>query len=122
MEFELENGQATYQIQTYRAGSIVVNDQTYHQSIVVLPEKLIVPWGPDSLDFLSTEHFLLLLPHKPQVVLLGTGSRLCFPSAQIYEALTKQKIGVEVMDTAAACRTYQVLMAEGRQVAAAIIV
>jgi uncharacterized protein len=121
MEIEKDTGQATYQIQTYKERCIIINNQEYRHSIAVMPEELINPWGPDSFDGLSDEHFQILLPYKPQVVLLGTGKQLHFPPSHLYSVLTNHKIGVEVMDTAAACRTYQILMTEGRHVVAALI-
>lgn len=121
MDFEIDNGNATYQIKNYGDNFVTVNDQEYRSSLIVMPELLITPWDPTSLASLTSEHFQILLPHKPQVVLLGTGKTLRFPPIHLYQTLTEHRIGVEVMNTAAACRTYQILMSEGRKVAAAFV-
>lgn len=121
MEFSLDQSNATYQIRSYQDGHIIVNQQTFSSPILVMPEQLLAPWGPKSFEDLSLEHFKILLPYQLQVVLLGTGPRLRFPDPKLFSVLTEQQIGVEVMDTKAACRTYAVLMAEERKVAAALL-
>jgi len=121
MEFSLDKGEATYYIHSYRDGIITVNNQTYDFPIVVMPRELLVPWGPDSFETLSAEHFELILEFSPQVVLVGTGKILRYPHPATFTALMTQNIGFEVMNTAAACRTYAVLMAEGRRVACALL-
>ena len=120
MEFELDNGNATYRIQSYKDRQLKVNNLTYDYPILVMPDLLIAPWGPDNFESLTPEHFKMLLPYKLQVVILGTGPDLKFPSPKLYEALTNAQIGVEIMNTSAACRTYTLLMAEGRSVACAL--
>ncbi len=121
MQLSLDKGDATYQIQAYRDGYVLVNGQKYFESIVIMPEHLITSWGPTSLELLTQEDFNVLLAIQPELVLLGTGKQLQFPAKNLYAILTKHKIGVEVMDTAAACRTYTLLATEGRKVAAALL-
>lgn len=121
MEFEIDNGNAIYQIQTYKDGCITVSGQRYTASLIVLPDQLINPWGPNSFEDLKPEHFQMIIPYHPQVVLFGSGNRIRFPLPALYSVLMKERIGVEVMDTAAACRTYQILMSEGRRVAALLL-
>ena len=87
-----------------------------------MPDHIIENWQAQTFQQLTAEHFELLFPFQPEIVLLGTGTTLCFPSPSITKELTALKIGVEVMDTNAACRTYNILMAEGRNVAAALFV
>ena len=120
MEFALDNGNASYQIQAYREGRITVNNQTYTNSIIIMPELLIAPWEADNFENLASSHFEALLPYKPQLILLGTGETSRFPHPQVFSALIEHKIGFEVMSTPAACRTYTLLMAEGRHIAAAL--
>ena len=120
MEFALDNGKATYQIQGYQEGRITVNNQTYINSLIVMPEWLLAPWQVEALEDLVSNHFDVLLPHHPQLVILGTGKTSCFPHPQVFSALIDHKIGFEIMSTSAACRTYTLLMAEGRNVAAAL--
>jgi uncharacterized protein len=85
-----------------------------------LPDEVVTGWVRH-LDELSAKHFDALVMRAPEIVLLGSGSRLRFPSPALYAGLSKANIGVEVMDTPAACRTYNILAAEGRRVAAALI-
>lgn len=103
------------------AGYVEVNGKRYAHSIAVMPEQVLADWRPQSFEALDETHFDSLLALAPEVLLLGTGSRLCFPSPHLYRRLIAARIGVECMDTPAACRTYNILMAEGRQVVAAIL-
>lgn len=121
MEFELDKGNATYQIRSYLNGQIIVNNQTYAQPILIMPDLIIAPWGPHSFEDLKPSHFNLILTYKPQVILFGTGETLRFPEAFLYRELIDKNIGIEIMNTSAACRTYALLIAEGRKVAAALL-
>jgi uncharacterized protein len=87
-----------------------------------MPDHIIEDWLVQSFENFSEEHFELLLPLQPEIVLLGTGATLRFPSPSVTKKLIEIKTGVEVMDTNAACRTYNILMAEGRNVAAALLI
>jgi uncharacterized protein len=123
MQFNLDNGDALFKIKTYKNRLITVNEQTYGFPILVTPIHLIAPWGPQNFDDLKPGHFDMILNHHPKlkILILGTGEKLQFPSAHLYAALVNNHIGIEIMDTRAACRTYTVLMAEGRAVAAALL-
>jgi uncharacterized protein len=88
----------------------------------VLPEAPVIPWPVSSFDQLSAEHFAMLIDAAPEVVVFGSGERLRFPHPRLTAALTAKRIGVETMDFKAACRTYNILMAEGRKVAAALLI
>lgn len=105
-------------ITAYSPDCIKVNDAPYTQSLVISPHSLHLDW---ILEDLSADLFAQLCQQKPEVVLLGTGPRLIFPHPRLYQALTQAQIGVEVMDTAAACRTYNILMAEDRNVWAILL-
>jgi uncharacterized protein len=94
----------------------------YHDNIVVTPERVIPGWTAGGFDALSEADFAALLELEPEVVLLGTGASFRFPHPRLTRALTDAGIGVEVMDTAAACRTFNILAAEGRKVVAAVLV
>jgi uncharacterized protein len=87
-----------------------------------MPDDLILDWVPQSLAELQAQHFEALHNFDVQMLLLGTGARLRFPDSRHLAPLYERGIGVEVMDTPAACRTYNILMAEGRQVAAALLI
>lgn len=120
MELIRDPGTAHYPIQSYQAGSIRVRDITYDCPIIVLANHLIAPWLVPSFKALSAQHFECLIPLSPQIVLLGTGLQTQWPPSHIFEALVAHGIAFEVMNSAAACRTYSVLIAEGKQVAAAL--
>ncbi|MCF6339087.1 MAG: Mth938-like domain-containing protein [Gammaproteobacteria bacterium] len=95
--------------------------ETISGSFIVSPRHLLRDWPPASISDLQAEHFEAIIELQPELVLLGTGTQLTFPPPQLLAALHRQRVGVEVMDTAAACRTYNILMAEGRFVVAGLI-
>lgn len=106
----------------YGEGYVVVNRTRHEASLIVLPDAPVEPWPPRSVEELTEAHFAPILAHTPEIILLGTGAKLQFPSREIRIALAKLGIGVEIMDTFAACRTYNILAGEGRKVAAALLV
>ena len=120
MKLHLSRSANTYLITGYASDHIQVNGMRHEASLVVLPDEVITGWA-NHLSQLSQAHFETLVLRAPEIILLGTGKTLRFPSPALYAGLLKANIGVEVMDTAAACRTYNILAAEGRRVAAALI-
>ncbi len=88
----------------------------------MLPETPPVSWDVSSFDALSAEHFAQIAALLPDVVILGTGQRQKFVHPRLMQSLNANRIGVECMDNQAACRTYNILMAEGRKVALALII
>ena len=100
---------------------VMVNGERFDNSIVVLAEEVRSDWIVASFDALHEEHFTYFIDLKPDVLLLGTGDKQHFPHPRLYRLLTKAGIGIECMDTHAACRTYNILVAEGRRVVAAIL-
>ena len=105
----------------YGARHVLVNGRRFERSLVVLPDRLIEEWGPSGGEQLSSEAVSRLAALEVSIVLIGTGETLDFPSPDILRPLIEAGIGFEVMDTAAACRTYNILMGEERKVAAALI-
>jgi uncharacterized protein len=93
----------------------------YRDNVLVTPERVVTGWTAGGFDTLTEADFAALAALKPEVVLLGTGASLRFPHPRLTRALTDAGIGVEVMDTPAACRTFNILAAEGRRVVAAVI-
>jgi len=122
MNFSQADSGDGHLIEGYERGRIVVDGRGYRESLVVSPEQIITGWGPASAEELTEDHFAPLAELTPQVVVIGTGEHQIFPDPGLYFALLERGIGVEIMDTGAACRTYNILMAEGRQVAAGLIV
>jgi len=106
----------------YGEGYVSINDQRYEKNLLVAPDRPIVDWDAESFDALTPAHFEALLELKPELVILGTGERLRFPRPDVTRSLARAAVGFEAMDTKAACRTYNILMAEGREVLAAILV
>ena len=104
----------------YGTGFVLINDVRYETSLVVMPEQMLT-WGAESFAALKAEDFSSVVAMRPEVVLLGTGEKLRFPHPSLTRALADARIGVEVMDLQAACRTYNILMAEERKVAAALL-
>ncbi len=109
-------------VTAYGAHYVDINTERHERSIVVLPDAPVILWPVASFDALTVEHFELVRACEPEVVVFGTGARLRFPHPRLTAALIAQRIGVEAMDFMAACRTYNILMAEGRRVAAALLI
>jgi uncharacterized protein len=115
---------STQQYQTvtaYDDGGVEINLARFTASLLVLPETPPVAWPVTGFDQLSAAHFAAIDATSPDVVILGTGRRQRFVHPKLTMALTARRIGVECMDNQAACRTYNILMAEGRKVALALI-
>ncbi len=110
-----------YTIVGHDNGVVQVNGERLGSSCVVAPDRLIRDWPPRHLDELNPSHLMQLVELEPEIVLLGVGSRLRFPRPDLLQPLQERGIGVEVMDTAAACRTYNLLKGDGRRVVAALI-
>jgi len=109
-------------ITAYDAGHIAVNGRRLTKSFLLTPQRLIEDWPPVSFDSLTESDLRAVAGLDCPIVLLGTGRRQRFPTPTLLRPLVERRIGVEVMDSHAACRTYNVLMAEGREVAAALII
>lgn len=120
-QLTLDENTARYQIRGYKPGFIQINDQIITHSIILNPQTLL-DWAPQQISELTQANFEAILALQPAIVLLGTGTTLHFPSISLYGDLMNQGIGVEIMNTSAACRTYNALTAEGRNVVAALII
>ena len=111
---------ATRIIRGYDATSITTNDGVITSSTLIAAGSL-EPWPPRAASELTAAHVELLLAHDPEVLLIGTGAKFALPPQLALAAARARRIGVEVMDTAAACRTYNVLVGENRRVVAGLI-
>lgn len=111
-------------INAYDRAWIEVNGTRHKQSLVVssLPEKPAEPWGPNQFEDLCADYFDPWAHSGAELILFGSGQKLRFPKPQWLQALMSQSIGVETMDTAAACRTYNILASEGRKVVALLLI
>lgn len=101
---------------------VSVNGRELRRSLLLMPDHLDEAWGPEAFAALTDLHLAPLATLRCDVLLLGTGLRQRFPSPALLRPLLEAGRGIEVMDTRAACRTYNILIAEGRVVAAALII
>ena len=108
-------------VTAYDDRSVQINTTRYEHSLLVLPETAPVVWPVSSFEAITAEHFAHIDSTRPDVVILGTGLRQRFVHPKLTTVLTARRIGLECMDNQAACRTYNILMAEGRKVVLALI-
>ena len=120
MKLQLASAGNLNAITAYGEGFIAVNGERHSGSLIVLPER-VLPWDPTGFESMTEAHVAAIAALAPEVVLLGPGARQRFPHPSLLRPLADARIGVEVMDTHAACRTYNILVSEGRKVAAALI-
>ncbi|HXZ85234.1 MAG TPA: Mth938-like domain-containing protein [Myxococcota bacterium] len=107
-------------VTAYGEDYVMVNGERHASNLIVLPDQ-VLPWSAASFAALSAEDFAPLAGLGLEIVLLGTGPRLRFPQPSLTRALAEARVGLEVMDLRAACRTYNILVAEERKVAAALL-
>lgn len=110
-----------FYIRACDAGSVTIIDRSLQRSCLVLPDRVVEDWAIHDVDAFNDLVAQELATFKPELVLLGTGTRLQFPSASSRSVLLRQQIGIEVMDNSAACRTYNLLAEEGRYPLLALI-
>ena len=121
MKIEREQSEGRNAFTGYGEGYVEVSGTRYRESLVVSADRVVTDWPARSVESLSGDHVAAIVELKPEIVLIGTGARFQFPEPALLAPLQKAGIGVEVMDTQAACRTYNILLGEGRNVAAALI-
>ncbi|MDD2929922.1 MAG: Mth938-like domain-containing protein [Sideroxydans sp.] len=102
-------------------GFVTVNDKRYEQAVVVTASTVRTDWHATDFASLTAEHFDYFLEMRPEVLLIGTGRKQQFAHPQLLQNLMRAGFGIEFMDTPAACRTYNILVAEDRKVVAAIL-
>ena len=122
MKIEREQAEGRNLFTGYGAGYVEVNRARYSSSLLVSGERLVIDWPARSVESLSGDHLAAIVELKPEIVLLGTGRAFHFPEPRLLAPLYAAGIGVEAMDTPAACRTYNILLAEGRDVLAALVI
>ena len=121
MKFTRESNLEINFVRAYTRGQITVGDQTFVKHFILTPETIVEEWIIADCDLLIAADMQPVIELQPEIVLLGTGDRIRFPDASVQHELLSRNIGFEVMDTAAACRTYNVLAHEDRRVAAALL-
>jgi uncharacterized protein len=122
MKFSEDITADSHVIRAYDAQRIDINGHIFQHSLVVAKQHLRPDWPVNSIADLNPAILAELLIIEPEVILIGTGARLQFPPAAVYASLINQGIGVEFMDSGAACRTYNILLGENRRVIAGIII
>ncbi len=121
MKFSADLIDSPYLITAYEAGRIRLGEETLEHNLLLMPERLREPWPVQAIGELTPEMLERFIAHRPDVVLFGTGAQQQFPPPALFAPLMEAGIGHEVMSTAAACRTYNIIMGEGRPVLAALI-
>ena len=121
MKFAQDSQEDGYVITAYDENSVSINGKTFSQSLVVAGTRLHEHWDIADIELLRSSHIELVLSFQPELIIIGTGNNLVFPAVEIYSGIIGHGIGVDFMDTGAACRTYNILMSEGRDVVAGLI-
>jgi uncharacterized protein len=122
MEFIQIQSQAKIQIQSYQNHCLTINGQAHEKSLIALPDRLLENWPVTDISQLTAANCAELFNLNTKILLIGTGEKLAFPSTELLTWFRQKHFGVEFMDTAAACRTFQILTSENRSVAAALMI
>lgn len=122
MKLHQSDNQKYQTVSGYFPGGVEINGRPFDYSLLVLPEAAPRAWPVARFEDLTVEHFEQLAAEQPDVVILGTGERQRFAHPRLTTPLTAKQVGVECMDTNAACRTYNILMGEGRKALLALII
>jgi uncharacterized protein len=122
MKFQPDSLPGTNTVSRHEPGGLWINGSRWSHSVLLPWRGAVRPWPLDDLAGLTPGHFEQVLALAPELVIFGSGERLRFVAPGLYRCLIEARIGVETMDTAAACRTYNVLASEGRSVVAALLV
>lgn len=121
MQLDLEKNSGIF-IRSFRPGELRIGDSTMNRPVILTPREILADWSPPAIDALSITDFGRALEADPEVILFGSGTKQTFPPTRLVTDIMRRGIGFESMDTAAACRTFNVLAAEGRRVVAALLV
>lgn len=121
MQLSLDPNKGNYYITAYAAGEITINDKRFKNNLIVAPNQIIENWPPQALNNIQISDLTAIRQLQPDIVLLGSGVNTEFPAVEIIGFFHQQHIGVEVMNTRSACRTFNVLISEGRRVVAGLI-
>jgi uncharacterized protein len=120
MRFAESDDSSGYLVHAYGPEGIRVGARLYARGLVLAPQRIVEDWGPVRPELLDAGHLQPLIDLHPEVIVLGTGRSQVFPDPTVYAEALARGIGFEVMDTGAACRTYNILVSEGRRVVAAL--
>ncbi|MDH3609144.1 MAG: MTH938/NDUFAF3 family protein [Gammaproteobacteria bacterium] len=121
MDITQDFADANFVITGYESGSVFINNQAHQQSLIISSDSLIYPWEVNDVFQLNETSLASILEAQPEILIIGTGETLILPEPKIIALFAQHQIGLETMNTGAACRTYGILVAEGRKATAGII-
>jgi len=121
MKFSEFNDQSALIITSYDDDHIVINERPYYSSLVITLKQIDPDWAPVKPSDISIDKIEELLDHQPEIILLGTGHKTVFPEPEAIVLCAQAGVGLEVMDSASACRTYNVLLSEERKIVAGLL-
>jgi uncharacterized protein len=122
MKISLDQAGTAYVVRSYGPSGVRIAEQVYTRSLILTASTIVEGWRPQHIDDLRPEDLGPLVELRPEVLLIGSGARQQFPERATLAALYEAGVGFELMDTGAACRTFNLLVAEGREVTAALII
>ncbi|MCA1978722.1 MAG: Mth938-like domain-containing protein [Thiobacillus sp.] len=123
MKLHLNSGGGQPLFTGYGADHVVIDGRRFDASLLLSARGIeVAPWAGLGFHALTAAHFEWIALRAPDILLLGTGTRLRFPPPALTRPLVEARIGLEVMDVGALCRTYNILVAEGRNVGAAVLI
>lgn len=122
MKMALDSATGLHLVAAYTPGLVTLNTrQSFEQSIIVFPDKLHTDWGVVSVEEIRPKDYAPIFEYKPELLIIGTGDTQIFPHPRTFIDLIDMNIGYEIMDNSAACRTFNILMGEGRKASLALI-
>lgn len=121
MKLHLSKADGLNTFTAYGEGYVAVNGRNFEDNVAVLPAQILPNWTTATFETLAEADFVLLASLGAEILLLGTGATLRFPPGRLLRPIAENRVGLEVMDSKAACRTYNILVAEGRKVACALL-
>ena len=121
VDFNREQDSASLLVRACAPGEIIINDQSYHSHLLLSPNQVVPEWPVRDAASITITDFDSVARMQPDLIVLGTGKQLVFPHPEVAAALLERGIGFEVMDTRAACRTYNLLAMDRRSVVAALL-
>lgn len=122
MKLQADSQATLNTVSAYGQDYIEINAIKHESSLFLMPEGPIETWSCKSFESLTSKDFQQIAQKKPALVIFGSGKKIRFPKPELVAPLIEAKIGIETMDLQAACRTYNILMAEGRNVLAALLI
>jgi len=121
MKFAQERQDEGYVITSYDDDTVSINGKPFVNSLIISSQRLDENWNLSAIEMLAATHIEEILAFNPELIIIGTGNKLKFPPVESYSAAISHGIGIDFMDTRAACRTYNILMSENRNIVAGLI-